>query len=81
MHPLDQLAKLNNWLAEYEPNLYWGTPDRDTADVIIDLLNRWTPNGTHQRAFRSYRESIEWTVETYPVDAIQVEGRPNTAST
>jgi hypothetical protein len=39
-YPLDQLARLNDWLAEYEPDLYRGTPDLDTADVVIDLLNR-----------------------------------------
>ena len=39
-HPLDQLAMLNDWLAEHEPDLYH-TPESDTATDIINLLRRY----------------------------------------
>jgi len=45
-HPIDQIARLNDWLAEHEPDLYWGSLDRDTADVVIDLLNQVAAKAT-----------------------------------
>jgi hypothetical protein len=36
--PLDQLSRLNDWLAEHEPDLYH--TDADTATTIIGLLER-----------------------------------------
>jgi len=34
----DQIAALNDWLAEHDPDLYWGTPELDTAAVVIAAL-------------------------------------------
>jgi|WetSurMetagenome_2_1015567.scaffolds.fasta_scaffold19916_5 hypothetical protein len=39
-HPLDQLAMLNDWLAEHEPDLYHSS-ESDTATDIINLLRRY----------------------------------------
>jgi len=36
--PEEQIARLNDWLAEHEPDAYHG--EGDTAAVVIDLLRR-----------------------------------------
>lgn len=41
----DQIAALNDWLAEHDPDLYWGTPELDTAAAVLQALEHRPSRG------------------------------------